>query len=708
MVRRRSKRRSQLSKTRHFSADPESDVEQWWSGMRTMVPGKIDSFFAFQPSQHHFSQMIWANTERIGCATVAYRLTTGIPCPFLRFTVCNYGPGGNQNERPIYEEGPPCSNCPNGDCVCGDSPLILRSPSGHFTSAVRKLSKKNKRKKEKELQNQSYRAMKKKKKKKKLNKNHGNSGFKPKPIIYSPVFRNSSITGPARRSYTREFWCSEEMKCQNEFPPEHTMCRFFDVDGTPRCSRIVNRITDCDREKILRRHNVYRRQIAMGEVPGWPAAANMKLLTYDQTLEDIAHRWAIQCLEGHDKCRKTEKWWSVGQNIAKEYGHQPMLKTNPEYDVDAWFNELGDSNPNIVDEFYVQVSKRPTGHFLQLVWADSEKVGCAMVSYKMNSSSQYPYVRATVCNYGPTGNVISYPVYQRGDPCSKCPIGAKCVCDFQPATIKACNETGLRNFDSSINQHFDFKYPVSRDNRAWSESMVAEEPYSTQEEVSSMLRYPSVPQNRPRNIVVPDQTLFIYPPLHRKYSSAWQNQVTPLRTADDGHSYCSNHHEDLKPPFVVGYDQPSAVFVSDLPLVRPDWIIHTQAGEEYFGSEDEFQGSGQVVEQEFLSDDMLKVRTNAMNESSEIDENFKAPADVGSEDRFELEREITGIHHHLAATTRSDATEEQYKDLLVVTDDGQHTAEFSTPLNETPRMRDDEGNTKNNNGKPSQVSPYTY
>uniref|UniRef100_A0A0A9WKP1 Clustered mitochondria protein 1 n=1 Tax=Lygus hesperus TaxID=30085 RepID=A0A0A9WKP1_LYGHE len=120
------------------------------------------------------------------------------------------------------------------------------------------------------------------------------------------------------------------------------------------------------------------------------------------------------------------------------------------------------------------------------------------------------------------------------------------------------------------------------------------------------------------------------------------------------------------------------------------------------------KGSGQVVEQEFLSDDMLKVRTNAMNESSEIDENFKAPADVGSEDRFELEREITGIHHHLAATTRSDATEEQYKDLLVVTDDGQHTAEFSTPLNETPRMRDDEGNTKNNNGKPSQVSPYTY
>lgn len=64
-----------------------------------------------------------------------------------------------------------------------------------------------------------------------------------------------------------------------------------------------------------------------------------------------------------------------------------------------------------------------TGHYTQLVWADTHKVGCGFADYK--SSSFNGWMRLAVCNYGPTGNVFDQTTYMAGSPASKCPKGTR-------------------------------------------------------------------------------------------------------------------------------------------------------------------------------------------------------------------------------------------------------------------------------------------
>ena len=58
-----------------------------------------------------------------------------------------------------------------------------------------------------------------------------------------------------------------------------------------------------------------------------------------------------------------------------------------------------------------------TGHYTQMVWATSYKIGCGYSSYrKRNFVKKY-----IVCNYGDAGNLLNAPMYQVGRPCSQCP-----------------------------------------------------------------------------------------------------------------------------------------------------------------------------------------------------------------------------------------------------------------------------------------------
>lgn len=48
------------------------------------------------------------------------------------------------------------------------------------------------------------------------------------------------------------------------------------------------------------------------------------------------------------------------------------------------------------------------GHYTQLVWAKSTKIGCGIVKYKeLFFNKKY-----LVCNYGPAGNYMDRPVYE--------------------------------------------------------------------------------------------------------------------------------------------------------------------------------------------------------------------------------------------------------------------------------------------------------
>ncbi|XP_022325337.2 GLIPR1-like protein 1 [Crassostrea virginica] len=55
----------------------------------------------------HYTQVVWYKSEYLGCARVK--------CGTNDYNiVCNYGEGGNVNNRRPYTSGTPCSRCPRG------------------------------------------------------------------------------------------------------------------------------------------------------------------------------------------------------------------------------------------------------------------------------------------------------------------------------------------------------------------------------------------------------------------------------------------------------------------------------------------------------------------------------------------------------------------------------------------------------------------
>ncbi|XP_073176211.1 peptidase inhibitor 16 isoform X2 [Lepidochelys kempii] len=62
----------------------------------------------------HYTQVVWANSERVGCGMQFCKTLHGVEDPDLYLLVCNYDPPGNVRGRKPYKEGPPCSKCPEG------------------------------------------------------------------------------------------------------------------------------------------------------------------------------------------------------------------------------------------------------------------------------------------------------------------------------------------------------------------------------------------------------------------------------------------------------------------------------------------------------------------------------------------------------------------------------------------------------------------
>ncbi|KAK2491034.1 hypothetical protein MC885_008729 [Smutsia gigantea] len=80
----------------------------------------------------HYTQVVWAKTERIGCGSHFCEKLQGVEETNIQLLVCNYEPPGNVKGQRPYQEGTPCSQCPSDyrclDSLCGE--LGMGNPSG--------------------------------------------------------------------------------------------------------------------------------------------------------------------------------------------------------------------------------------------------------------------------------------------------------------------------------------------------------------------------------------------------------------------------------------------------------------------------------------------------------------------------------------------------------------------------------------------------
>ncbi|XP_023493196.1 cysteine-rich secretory protein LCCL domain-containing 2 isoform X2 [Equus caballus] len=100
---------------------------------------------------------------------------------------------------------------------------------------------------------------------------------------------------------------------------------------------------------------------------------------------------------------------------------------SPGFHVQSWYDEVKDYTYPSPDECKPWCPERCSGamctHYTQIVWATTNKVGCAVnTCQRMNVWGEvWENAVYLVCNYSPKGNWIGEAPYKNGRPCSECP-----------------------------------------------------------------------------------------------------------------------------------------------------------------------------------------------------------------------------------------------------------------------------------------------
>ncbi|MFH4979316.1 hypothetical protein AB6A40_006025 [Gnathostoma spinigerum] len=164
---------------------------------------------------------------------------------------------------------------------------------------------------------------------------------------------------------------------------------------------------------LVEKHNKYRRKVR---------ATNMKMMRWSEGLAISAQRHANACDFRHSKGRR-----NVGENIwAAPYSNYTEA-------VRLWFEEVSKPQCRCDDAF-----NYCCGHYLQVVWSKTDKVGCGYARCRDIWGIKYStYRHIFVCHYNPRGNTIIFngaglvfrvPAFKRAtntsDQCSECPAEA--------------------------------------------------------------------------------------------------------------------------------------------------------------------------------------------------------------------------------------------------------------------------------------------
>nr|ACO09983.1 Glioma pathogenesis-related protein 1 precursor [Osmerus mordax] len=150
-------------------------------------------------------------------------------------------------------------------------------------------------------------------------------------------------------------------------------------------------------------------------------ASDMLFMTWDEGLATTARAWSRKCDVQHNIYLKEPKrvhpsFSSVGENIWTGY---PTSIFSVQSYLNLWVAEVNDYS----NQSNTCMQGKICGHYTQVVWASSYKVGCAVnICPNGVARTNFPTKKAAifVCNYAPAGNVAGRRPYKTGVACSDC------------------------------------------------------------------------------------------------------------------------------------------------------------------------------------------------------------------------------------------------------------------------------------------------
>ncbi|MEQ7872912.1 CAP domain-containing protein [Sphingomonas sp. ASV193] len=123
-------------------------------------------------------------------------------------------------------------------------------------------------------------------------------------------------------------------------------------------------------------------------------------LAWDPALADGAAVWA-------DELARTETFHHSDRHARRGIGENLAMGArgyfSPAVLVNLWLAERRDFRPGVFPNVSISGDWEAIGHYSQMVWRSTTRVGCAV-----RSSARNDYL---VCRYSPAGNMDNRPVY---------------------------------------------------------------------------------------------------------------------------------------------------------------------------------------------------------------------------------------------------------------------------------------------------------
>ncbi|CAI2351497.1 unnamed protein product [Caenorhabditis sp. 36 PRJEB53466] len=163
-------------------------------------------------------------------------------------------------------------------------------------------------------------------------------------------------------------------------------------------------------------HNEHRSQLALGQLTvrgvKKPSASVMRKISWSFKLAQSAKTFAESCPKNHSTVMNQGEsiFWHFSNNLntPDEYGNLAPEKWWSEFETNGWDSLI-----------YNHAKQRfQIGHAVQMAWHSTSKVGCGYSKCDVGTPDQTMVV---VCRYYQKGNIEGEPIYEQGEPCSKCP-----------------------------------------------------------------------------------------------------------------------------------------------------------------------------------------------------------------------------------------------------------------------------------------------